>query len=148
MMWSVLFVLIGVASAMGVIVGINRFRHEHRVAREIRELLAVQPVPMKARPCLSLPPPVERYRQIAVRDHAPVRTLRLYHGGTFRPRRGSRAFPIRPALGAVSVVLLLGVYAMVFGVAMIAIAWSLRRLEHKMSGHPSNVTSPARASAA
>src|SRR5689334_9151365 len=95
MIGSVLFAAIGVACAMGAIVGMNRFRHEHRVAKEIRELLAAQSVRVKAPPSLSLPPPVERYLRIAVRDHAPVRTLRIYHGGTFRPRRGSRAFSIR-----------------------------------------------------
>jgi hypothetical protein len=43
----------------------------------------------------SLPPPVARYRAIAVGDREPVHTVRMHHGGTFTTNPSSKPSPIR-----------------------------------------------------
>jgi hypothetical protein len=42
-----------------------------------------------------LPAPVRRYQELAVGDHPPVRTVKLYHGGTFSVRPRAKPRPIR-----------------------------------------------------
>lgn len=77
-----------------VVVLLNRRRFERRVSDEMRALVGVphaSPSPSRA---IALPAPVERYRLLAVGDHAPVRTLRLTHGGTFRMSLKDKARPI------------------------------------------------------
>ncbi len=71
-----------------------------RVAREVTTLLSttmssVGPQQLGARRH-SLPEPVRRYLRFAIEDGAPaIRTVRLEHGGTFRPRPNQRWLPIR-----------------------------------------------------
>lgn len=99
MAWLVFFVTVALAAVLGIVVNLNRIGFERRLAGEMRGLLAVPPSaaprPGGADPVAHLPPPVARYRQLAVAERAPVRTLRLRHGGTFRMSPTARAFPIR-----------------------------------------------------
>jgi hypothetical protein len=83
-----------IVAGLGIVVHTNRGRFERRVADEMRALLAV-PHSALAPPCVDgLPPPAARYRQLAVGDRAPVRTLRMRHGGTFRMSASGKALPI------------------------------------------------------
>lgn len=85
------FALFGVASlvgALGVVVTVNRWRFARRVANETRALLGAMRSASYSRDdqaqwIESLPAPVRRYRTLAVGDRAPVRVLRIRHGGTF-----------------------------------------------------------------
>jgi hypothetical protein len=95
MAWLLFFVMLALVGALGIIVNVNRLRFEGRVADEMSALLAV-PFSVVPRPGFAdLPPPVARYRQIAVGDHAPVRTLRMRHGGSFCTSPTAKAVPIR-----------------------------------------------------
>lgn len=90
------FVLAFVAIVVPVaVVLLHRRRFEARVADEMRALLAVPHAPTELASAGTLPAPVARYRALAVGDRAPVRTLRLRHGGTFRMSVKDRARPIR-----------------------------------------------------
>jgi len=99
MAWLVFFVTITLAAVLGIVVNLNRIGFERRLAGELSALLAVPPssVPRPAVADLvaNLPPPVARYRQLAIADRAPVRTLRLRHGGTFRMSPTAKPLPIR-----------------------------------------------------
>jgi hypothetical protein len=95
MVWLVFLVVLGLAVTLGAVVGGSRLRFARRVAREMRALVAVQPSRAALPAVGELPPPVERYRLLAVGDRAPVRTLRLRHGGTFRMSPTAKASPIR-----------------------------------------------------
>src|SRR3984893_14528002 len=70
-----------------------------RVARDVTTLLSttmssVGPQQLAARRD-SLPEPVRRYLGYAIEDGAPAtRTVRLEHGGTFRPKPEQRWLPI------------------------------------------------------
>ena len=87
-----------------IVVLLNQRRFERRVSDEMRALELVPHASASASIELDLPAPVARYRAIAVGDHAPVRTLRLEHGGTFcmsvkdkpRPIRGAQLFTSDP----------------------------------------------------
>lgn len=86
---------VALAAVLGIVVSVNRMRYERRLAREMRALLAV-PASAARRPGVAaLPPPVARYRQLAVAERAPVHTLRLHHGGTFRLSATGKELPIR-----------------------------------------------------
>lgn len=78
-----------------IVVLLNRRRFERRVSDEMRALVLVPHDASPASRELELPAPVARYRAIAVGDRAPVRTLRLTHGGTFRMSPRDEARPIR-----------------------------------------------------
>jgi len=95
MAWLVVFVVVTLLGALGVLVNVNHLRFDRRVAQELRALIAAPPSPQARREAAELPPPVERYRRLAVGDRAPVRTLRLRHGGTFRLSPTAKALPIR-----------------------------------------------------
>jgi hypothetical protein len=99
MAWLVFFVTVALAAVLGIVVNLNRIGFERRLAGEMRGLLAVPPsaVPRHdvADPVAHLPPPVARYRQLAVAERAPVRTLRLHHRGTFRISLTAKALPIQ-----------------------------------------------------
>jgi len=99
MAWLVFFVILALASVLGIVVNVNRIGFERRLAGEMRGLLdeppSAAPLPCVADLVAHLPPPVERYRQLAVAERAPVRTLRLYHSGTFRMSPTGKALPIR-----------------------------------------------------
>jgi hypothetical protein len=99
MAWLVFVVTVALAAALGIVINLNRMRFERRLAGEMRGLLAVPPFAVP-RPGIAdlvthLPPPVARYRQLAVADRAPVRTLWLRHGGTFRMSPTAKALPIQ-----------------------------------------------------
>jgi hypothetical protein len=83
MAWLVLFVVLAFVGVVGIVVNVNRLRFDRRVAAEMRTLVAVPPSCVPRPGFAELPPPVERYRQLAVGGRAPVRTLRMHHGGTF-----------------------------------------------------------------
>ncbi len=95
MIWLVISLALALLGALVVVVHVNRLRSERRVAREMRDLASLPPSSV-ARPAPGeLPPPVARYRALAVGDRAPVRTLRVRHGGTFRISATAKASPIR-----------------------------------------------------
>ncbi len=97
MSWLLTFGVLGVviAAAASIVVHANRRRFAARVASEMRALLGIAPSGA-ARPAdRELPPVVERYRQLAVAGHPPVRTVWLRHGGTFQLSPTSRPRPIR-----------------------------------------------------
>jgi hypothetical protein len=95
MPWLLVFVTLALVAALGIVVNWSRLRFERRVADERRALLAAPRSALPPGIAALLPAPVARYRRIAVGDRAPVRTLRLSHGGTFRTSAGARARPIR-----------------------------------------------------
>jgi len=97
MAWLVLFVILSIVGLSGIVVYVNQLRFERRVAREIRALVSAPPRAAPWPGFADVPPPVERYRQLAVGNRAPVRTLRMRHGGTFRmsTTANAKAFPIR-----------------------------------------------------
>ena len=99
MAWLVFFVTLALAAVLGIFVNLNRIGFERRLAGEMRGLLAVPPSAVPRSDVTDrvahLPAPVERYRQLAVADRSPVRTLRLHHSGTFRMSPTGKALPIR-----------------------------------------------------
>jgi hypothetical protein len=93
--WLVLMSLLTVFGAAGVVVNVNQLRWQRHVAREMRSLFALTPS-KAARPAVALlPPPVARYRQLALGDRPPVHTLELRHAGTFCMSSTSKPLPIR-----------------------------------------------------
>jgi hypothetical protein len=96
---AALYIAVACACGIAVLVAINRIRLQRRIGREVRALVAHAHAPAvpaaEASASECLPEPVRRYRELAVGDHAPVHTVRLYHGGTFRVRRGAKSLPIR-----------------------------------------------------
>ncbi|MEP7053603.1 MAG: DUF6544 family protein [Pseudomonadota bacterium] len=93
--WLVLMILLTVFGAAGVVVNVNQLRWQHRVAQEMRSLIAEKPS-LTARPAIAeLPPPVARYRELALGDRAPVHTLKLRHAGTFCMSPTSKPLPIQ-----------------------------------------------------
>ncbi len=78
----------------------GRYLFRRRVARDVTTLLSTTmssagPQQLAARRD-SLPEPVRRYLRFAIEDGAPAtRTVRLEHGGTFRPKPEQRWLPIR-----------------------------------------------------
>lgn len=74
---------------VGLVVSANSLRFRRRVAREARELLlgTAETRPIDPRRVDELPPPVRSYAgKIARGRQRAVRTVRLRHGGTFRPK--------------------------------------------------------------
>lgn len=93
--WLVLMVLLTMFGAAGVVAQVNQLRWQRRVAHEVHSLLAVKPS-TTLRPAIGeLPPPVARYRELALGNRAPVHTLRLRHVGTFCMSSSSKPLPIR-----------------------------------------------------
>jgi hypothetical protein len=87
-------VILAIVLVLVAVVGANRWRYARRIASEVR-LLAAAPPMTRLTSATELPPIVERYRQLALGDRAPVRTLHLRHGGTFRMSRTAKPKPIR-----------------------------------------------------
>ncbi|WP_242342043.1 DUF6544 family protein [Anaeromyxobacter terrae] len=85
------------AGGLGLVVAVQRKRFSERIAREARELWRQESSgPEKRTPLDALPPPVRRYAEASgAASHAPVRAVRLRHGGTFRPRFDRPWLPIR-----------------------------------------------------
>ncbi len=95
MIRTVFFAVGALAFGLGLVVSVNRRRFERRVAGEMRALIAVPPSGEPQAGFAELPSPVARYRELAVGDRAPVRTLRLRHGGTFCMSPTAKAAPIQ-----------------------------------------------------
>lgn len=93
--WLAFMILLTVFGAVGVVAQVNQLRWQRRVAREMRALVAVKPSTAQRPAIAGLPPPVARYRELALGDRAPVRTLKLRHGGTFCMSSTSKPLPIR-----------------------------------------------------
>jgi hypothetical protein len=104
MAWLVCFVVVALIGALGTVINVNRLRFDRRFTQEVRALVAVPPTRAAFGATIELPPPVARYRQLAVGDRKPVQTLRLRHGGTFRmsptakpkPIHGTQVFTVDP----------------------------------------------------
>jgi hypothetical protein len=79
----------------GVVVDVNQLRWQRRVAKEMRSLVAVKPSQAPRPASAELPPPVARYRQLALGERPPVHTLKLRHAGTFCMSSTSKPLPIR-----------------------------------------------------
>jgi hypothetical protein len=95
MVWILGFTVIALVGGLGILVNVNRLRSERRVASEMRALVAAPPCSVPRSDVGDLPPPVARYRRLAVGDRAPVRTLRIRHGGTFHMSLTAKAAPIQ-----------------------------------------------------
>jgi hypothetical protein len=96
MVWLIGFVLLTLAGACGTVINVNRLRLDRRFAQEMRALVAAPATGVaRAASAELLPPPVARYRHIAVGDRAPVSSLTLRHGGTFRMSPGASPKPIQ-----------------------------------------------------
>jgi hypothetical protein len=90
-----LFAVLALASVLGLVINVNRLRFEGRTAEDMRVLLAQPPSAVARTSGAPLPRPVARYRDLAVGERAPVRTLWVSHGGTFRLSPTGKALPIR-----------------------------------------------------
>ncbi len=97
MWWVAWWVVVTVVGACGVVASVNSLRFERRVAREVHELEATLDVPvLDLQPIIGLPDPVRRYLNKAIgARQRPLRTVRLRHGGTFRPSLDGAWLPIR-----------------------------------------------------
>ena len=75
------------AGGVGLLLAVQRKRFDRRVAREARRLWSVERGgPEQWAALEALPAPVRRYAEASgAARHAPVRAVRLRHGGTFRP---------------------------------------------------------------
>jgi hypothetical protein len=104
MLWLCFFALLTLVGTLGTVVNVNRLRFERAFAQEVRALIAAPASGTPLTGGADLPAPVARYQQLAVGDRAPVHTLQLRHGGTFRmsptakpsPIRGTQAFSADP----------------------------------------------------
>ena len=93
--WLVVMSALTLFGAAGVVVNVNQLRLQRLVVREMRALIAVTP---SSKPWLAvgdLPPPVARYRELALGDRVSVHTLKLRHVGTFCLSATSKPLPIR-----------------------------------------------------
>jgi hypothetical protein len=88
-------ILLTVFGAAGVVANVNQLRWQRRVAQEMHVLAAAKPSTAPRPLIAELPPPVARYREVALGDRAPVRTLKLRHVGTFCMSPTSKPLPIR-----------------------------------------------------
>jgi len=93
--WLMLVILLTMVGAAGVIAHVNQWRWQRRITREMRALVATKPSTAPRSTSTELPPPVARYRELALGDRAPVRTLKLRHGGKFCMSPTSKPLPIR-----------------------------------------------------
>jgi len=87
--WLAVWTVAAAAGVVGLVVSANSLRFRRRVAREVRQMWAGGVEPRRVGPSRwdGLPAPVRRYLAKAVRQGAhAARTVRLRHGGTFRPK--------------------------------------------------------------
>jgi hypothetical protein len=97
MWWVAWWAVVAIVGACGVVASTNSVRFERRVAREVREMEASADTRLLDRRRLAeLPDPVQRYlsKAVGARQGA-IQTVRLRHGGTFRPSLQGSWFPIR-----------------------------------------------------
>ncbi len=97
MLWTSIWIVMLVFAAAALLVTVQSARFERRVAREARELWAGKAVGPTARlPLEDLPAPVRRYLDVSgAARREPVRSVRLRHGGTFRPALDKPWFAIQ-----------------------------------------------------
>jgi hypothetical protein len=91
--WLAIWIAVSGVGALGVVASANSLRFGRRVAREVREMWAIEPSGAPAR-IEELPGPVRRYLGKAAGDRR-VRTVRLRHGGTFRTKLDGGWLPVR-----------------------------------------------------
>lgn len=96
MWWLAMWAVVTVLGICGVVASANAVRFERRVAREIREMPGGTGAVLLDRSAPSLPNSVRRYldKALGSRQRA-VRTVRLYHGGTFRTSLDGKWLAIR-----------------------------------------------------
>lgn len=98
MRWLVLWALVTIIGAVGVVASFNSARFARRVAREARAMAAVSTAaPRRLDPArlASLPTPVQRYLEKAVAGRTQfIQRVRLRHGGQFRPSLDGKWLPI------------------------------------------------------
>ena len=97
MWWVACWAVVAIVGACGLVASTNSVRFERRVAREVREMEAsIEARLLDRRRLAELPDPVQRYlsKAVGARQGA-IRTVRLRHGGTFRPSLQGSWFPIR-----------------------------------------------------
>jgi hypothetical protein len=85
-------------AALAAVLAVRGWRFRAFVARQARTLWEQAPAPAEAScPLEELPPPVRRYLELAVgmERPAPMASIRLRHGGTFRPDARLGWLPIR-----------------------------------------------------
>jgi len=93
--WLLFFIVLGAVAGIGGVVSVNRRRFERRVTAEESALLrsaSSAPLPRAAR---LLPPPVARYRELAIGNRRPVGALRMRPGGTFCMRPTAKPISIQ-----------------------------------------------------
>jgi len=98
MLWLVLWIVVLAMGAFGVMASANSLRFGRRVAQDARQMWtgAAEPHPIDRGWIEGLPTPVRRYADKAVGERQrAVRSVRLRHGGTFRPKLDGVWMPIR-----------------------------------------------------
>jgi hypothetical protein len=96
-LWAVSWAVVVLAGSVGLLVTVQGWRFGRRVAAEARQLWAAPGAGAPAAlPLEGLPPPVRRYLEACgAAGRAPVRSVRLRHGGTFRTGLGQPWSPIQ-----------------------------------------------------
>lgn len=97
MWWAAWWTVVAVVGACGVVAFSNSVRFKRRVAREVREMeVSLDAHLLDPSRLIALPDPVRRYlaKAVGARQRA-IRTVRLRHGGTFRPSLNGAWWPIR-----------------------------------------------------
>ncbi|MFB3852310.1 MAG: DUF6544 family protein [Vicinamibacterales bacterium] len=98
MRWLVLWALVTVIGAFGVVASFNSVRFARRVGREVREMAAASNAerrPLDPARLASLPPPVQRYLRKAIARRGDfIQRVRLRHAGEFRPSLDGKWLPI------------------------------------------------------
>jgi hypothetical protein len=95
MAWLITISALVLAGALGFAASIGSRRFARRVAGDVAELFAVRSEARPVEPDVTrLPEPVRRYLEKAVGARS-VRTLRVRHGGRFRPSLDGGWVPIR-----------------------------------------------------
>lgn len=97
MLWASIGVALLAVGTVGILVTIQGARFRRRVANEARELSSAKGPGQAARRSLDgLPAPVRRYMEASgAAGRAAVRSVRIRHGGTFRPAPDKAWTPIR-----------------------------------------------------
>lgn len=96
--WLLFWIAILVVTALAALFNVNGLRFQDRVRKDGRRRLRGAAGAREIAPAetVGLPAPVQRYLVLAIRDRSrSVRTVRLRHGGQFRPGPGSGWLPIR-----------------------------------------------------
>jgi hypothetical protein len=96
--WLVMWIVLLVVSAGGIIVSTHGLAFERGVEGEMQALVAAAPSSADGAPrraSEALPAVVERYLTAVGADGAPVRTVRMRHGGEMRTGPEAKWMPVR-----------------------------------------------------